>query len=133
MDHKKTNPLIQFIAFNVIGMVNTLLAMAIYFLIIYMGGHYAFALIADYTFGICFSFFMNKHFTFRIQTKATLNMFSKMVLSYGLLFVGNLGILTFSVEVLEINVYLAQVLSWSGLMVISFFLQKMFVFHVAHV
>jgi putative flippase GtrA len=131
MDHKKTRSLIQFISFNIIGIVNTLLAMGIYMLLIHMGAHYSLALAADYGFGICFSFFMNKHFTFQLKAKTTLTMFGKMLFSYGLLFAGNLGLLAFCVDVMKINTYLAQILSFSGLMIVSFFLQKLFVFRTA--
>jgi putative flippase GtrA len=132
MDRKKTNSLIQFISFNIIGMLNTALAMGIYFLVVYLGGHYSFALFADYAFGICFGFFMNKHFTFRVRSGATVKMFSKMVFTYGLLFLVNLALLTCTVEFIGCNEYAAQIISFCCLMVVSFFVQKMFVFRVAN-
>lgn len=130
MDRKKTNSLIQFISFNIIGMLNTALAMGIYFLVVYLEGHYSLALFADYAFGICFGFFMNKRFTFRVQAQATVKMFAKMIFSYGLLFLANLALLACTVEFLALNEYLAQILSFCCLMVVSFFLQKLFVFRV---
>ena len=120
----------QFVSFNIIGALTTLIGMGVYFLMIKLGWHYAMALVADYALGICFSFFMNKRFTFRVESKTTASMFGKMVLSYFLLFSGNLALLACSVDIFGINVYLAQAVSYSVLVVFSFFAQKFFVFRV---
>ena len=120
----------QFVLFNLIGVLTTLLGMVVYFLAIKLGWHYTMALVEDYAFGIWFSFFMNKRFTFRVEGKATPVMFCKMVLSYFLLFAGNLVLLALSVDFLGINVYLAQVVSYGAFVVFSFAAQKFFVFRV---
>lgn len=131
MDHQKARSLTEFLSFNLIGALTTLLGTGVYFLMIKLGWHYTPALIGDYALGICFSFFMNKHFTFRIRTKATYSMFGKMLLSSFLLFSGNLALLACSVDIFEINVYFAQIVSFSVLMIFSFFAQKLFVFRTA--
>lgn len=131
MDHQKNRSLIQFIKFNIIGATNVVLTTALYFLLIYLGWHYVLALTADYAFGICFSFYMNKRFTFRVQTRATTVMFGKMLATYGLIFAGNLVLLAFCVDVLGINPYLSQILSYGLLMIAAFFMQKFFVFRTA--
>lgn len=131
MDHQEDHALKQFIRFNIIGVVNVILTLALYFLLIFLGWHHVLALTAEYAFGICFSFFMNKRFTFRIQSRATPAMFGKMIATYGLLFLGNLGLLVFFVDFLHVNPYLGQIVSFSILMFIAFFMQKLFVFRTA--
>jgi putative flippase GtrA len=133
MDHQKNRSLIQFIRFNIIGATNVVLTTALYFLLIYLGWHYVLALSADYAFGICYSFYMNKRFTFRVRTKASTAMFGKMLATYALVFAGNLVLLAFCVDVLGINPYLSQVLSYGLLMIVAFFMQKFFVFRTAPV
>ncbi|PTN36496.1 GtrA family protein [Desulfonatronum sp. SC1] len=132
MDHQKKLALIQFLTFNVIGVVNVALTLALYFLLVAMGWHYFLALAAEYAFGICFSFFMNKRFTFQLRSKATSAMFGKMIGTYVLLFLGNLALLVFFVDVLEINPYLGQIIAFGSLMVLAFLMQKFYVFRVAH-
>ena len=66
MDYQKRNTLREFVFFNLIGVVNTLLGLVIYFSLIYLGVYYLVALVIDYIYGITFSFFMNKTYTFRI-------------------------------------------------------------------
>ncbi|HDQ41850.1 MAG TPA: GtrA family protein [Desulfonatronum sp.] len=133
MDHQKNRSLIQFIRFNIIGATNVALTTSLYFLLIYLGWHYVLALSADYAFGICYSFYMNKRFTFRVRTKASTAMFGKMLATYALVFAGNLVLLAFCVDVLGINPYLSQVLSYGLLMIVAFFMQKFFVFRTAPV
>ena len=130
MDDQKKSTLIQFVYFILIGGMNTLLTLAVYFILVYLGLHYSLALIADYIFGISFSFFMNKHFTFHVQERATAKMFSRMLLTYGFLFLGNIILLAACVEFFEFDEYLAQILSFGVLLVIAFLAQKLFVFHV---
>ncbi|WP_045218717.1 GtrA family protein [Desulfonatronum thioautotrophicum] len=133
MDHQKNRALIQFLTFNAIGMINVVLTLALYFLLIAMGWHYLLALAAEYAFGICFSFFMNKRFTFQVRAKTTSTMFGKMIGTYVLLFLGNLIILVFFVDILGINPYLGQVIAFSSLMILAFIMQKFYVFRVATV
>ncbi len=130
MDHQKNSSLIQFVRFNIIGVLNVILTLALYFLLVSIGWHYVYALIAEYVFGICFSFFMNKRFTFQVQVRATKSMFGKMIVTYGLLFLGNLILLAFCVDILHINAYLAQLISFGILMFVAFFMQKFYVFRV---
>ena len=133
MDHQKNSSLIQFITFNIIGVLNVVLTLALYFLLIFLGWHHLLALAAEYAFGICFSFFMNKRYTFKIRSKATPAMFGRMLTTYGLLFLCNLVLLATAVDMLGINPYLAQPLCFAVLMIAAFFLQKLFVFNLPQV
>lgn len=131
MDHQKAGAVREFFSFNIIGVITTLLGTGVFFLLTKFDCHYALALAADYGVGICFSFVMNKKFTFRIKEKATVTMFGKMVFSYVALFSGNLFLLACLVDLIGINVYLAQIVSLACLMLSSFFVQKFFVFKQA--
>lgn len=128
MDHQKAGAVREFFSFNIIGMITTLLGTGVFFLLVKFDCHYTLALVADYGIGICFSFVMNKIFTFRIKEKATVTMFGKMVFSYAALFLWNWVLLACLVDLNGINVYLAQIVSLAFLMVSSFFVQKYFVF-----
>jgi putative flippase GtrA len=128
MDSKKRNPLNEYVLFNIIGAINTLLGLVIYFSLIYTGVNYIAALIVDYIFGIVFSFILNKTYTFRMYTKVTRVMLFKMLSVYGLVFCLNLILLTIMVEFYLINIYLSQIISCGILSAFTFYSQKYFVF-----
>ncbi len=130
MDHQKNRALIQFLKFNVIGAVNVLLTYLLYALLVSYGWHYQIALAADYAFGICFSFFMNRYFTFEKSGQAISRMFGKMLTSYLFLFLGNILFLTVCIDALFINVYIAQLVSFGILTCVAFLLQKFFIFRL---
>lgn len=128
MDYQKRNTLREFVFFNLIGVVNTLLGLVIYFSLIYLGVYYLVALVIDYIYGITFSFFMNKTYTFRIVERGGVNMFYKMICVYGLMFCLNVIFLSITVEIFRMNEYLGQIVSCGVLSIITFFLQKLIVF-----
>ena len=128
MDSKKRNTLREFAFFNLIGVVNTLLGLAVYSLLIYIGVHYIAALSIDYIIGIAFSFIMNKTYTFRIGERVTRLLLFKMLSVYGLLFGLNLILLSIMVEFYLMNKYLSQIISCGLLSALSFYFQKYFVF-----
>ena len=128
MDYQKRNTLREFVFFNLIGAVNTLLGLILYFLLIYLGVYYIVALVVDYIYGITFSFFMNKIYTFRIVERGGLVVFYKMICVYVLMFFLNLIFLFTTVEIFGINEYLGQIVSCGILSIFTFFAQKLIVF-----
>lgn len=122
------NNIIQFISFNIIGLINTLLTTLLFFILIYLEGNYIISLFIVYVLGILFSFYMNKNFTFKYNSSNTLIMFIKMCSSYIFIFLLNAGLLYFFIEGILINKYLAQILAMFLLIIVSFMLQKFFVF-----
>lgn len=129
MDSKKRNTLREFAFFNLIGVLNTLLGLAVYFLLIYIGVHYIVALIIDYIIGIAFSFIMNKTYTFHIGESLSSAMICKMICVYGLIFGFNFIILIISVEFFHIDAYLGQIISCGFLSILTFLFQKYYVFN----
>lgn len=132
MDNKKSFLIKQFILFNIIGIINTLITFGIYSLCIKLGVNYRLALILEYVFGIIFSFIMNKNITFKHITGNTVKMFIKMVLTYIVTFGVNMGILSLFVEILQLNEYLSQFIALGIVSVLSFILQKIIVFREKH-
>lgn len=123
---KKT--IIEFIKFNVVGLINTAFTYGVYSLTVFLSSNYTFAVCMDYSIGICSSFFLNKYLTFKNRDKITAGMFLKMILSYVPSFVLNLISLHILIGQLNWNKYLAQLLTAACIAYISFILQKLFVF-----
>ena len=125
---KNKTTLKEFVLFNIIGLINTLLTIILYFCLVYIEVHYLIALIIDYIFGIFFSYYMNRKYTFNYKFENKNYMFLKMLASYLLIFFINTVLLYFFIEELFINKYFSQVIAMFILIIIAFHLQKFFVF-----
>lgn len=129
MDSKKRNLIREFITFNIVGILNTVITFLIYSGLVFIGIHYKLSLIFDYCFGIVFSFFLNKSFTFQHTGLVTFQMVIFMIGSYLAVFAVNLFLLTILVEKFNFNKYAAQAMALSVSAGLSFFVQKFFIFH----
>ncbi|WP_020614554.1 GtrA family protein [Sediminispirochaeta bajacaliforniensis] len=118
----------QILSFNIIGVVNTLVTYGIYSAFVSLGLHYSLALVLEYCFGVTFSFFMNKHFTFAHKEKTSAAMFGRMVGSYIVVLGVNWLLLRWCIEGFGLSEYFGQFIALSISVLFSFFLQKFFVF-----
>jgi len=120
----------QFVRFNIVGIVNTALTYAIYAGLVFVGVNHFIALGADYAVGIVFSFVMNKRLTFRVQGRAGIWMFARMIGSYALILALNAAILWALVDKGGVNTYLGQAVALVVVALVSFAAQRVFVFRV---
>ena len=135
MDHQDHHSFVrrvslEILRFNFVGAVNTAITYGVYAGLVFIGTHHLIALLADYAFGITFSFFMNKYFTFRVREKGGHPMFLRMLLTYSIMLCVNLGGLWFLVDVHAWNRYLAQVVVLAVVTSAAFLAQRMFVFRL---
>jgi putative flippase GtrA len=121
---------LEILRFNFVGALNTVITYGVYAGLVFLGTHHLIALLADYAFGITFSFFMNKYFTFRVREKGGHSMFLRMLLTYSIMLCVNLGGLWFLVDVHAWNRYLAQVVVLAVVTSAAFLAQRMFVFRL---
>lgn len=133
MDHKNTHRLKiifwQLVKFHFVGITNVLITYGIYSLVVYLYASHRMALIADYAFGIIYTFVLNKFFTFnKAQSGRGWQEFARIILVYGCVFMLNWFLLNYFVENLDWNKYLAQLFSLAIVTVLSFFGQKFIVF-----
>lgn len=121
----------QFLKFNLVGVINTLLTYLVFVFVMALFHSRNIALSCDYVFGFLFSFFANKIFTFRVK-QTNWEMFLKMGGTYFALFWVNLGLLAVLVDYMKINIYIAQFFTIALIAGSSFVLQRFFVF-VKHI
>ncbi len=126
MDIRKS--FIQFIKFNIIGIANTLLTYLVYSLIVYLSDNQYLAVTGDYSVGIVFSYFLNSRITFKSNQKNTFLTFIKMAISYIPGYLLNLLLSFVFIEKWQLNKYFAQIVILGLISLISFVLQKYFVF-----
>ena len=118
----------EFIRFNIVGIINTAITYGIYALVVYLTENYTAGVACDYAFGIVFSFLLNKYITFKNHDRITVVMVLKMILSYLPSFLLNLVSLHILIGMWGWNKYAAQLVTAACIAVISYILQKLFVF-----
>ncbi|MGF7397711.1 GtrA family protein [Thermoanaerobacterium thermosaccharolyticum] len=62
-DNRK-NGLLEFVKFNLVGIVNTLVDFAVFTVLTFFGTHYMLSQVISYSCGVVNSFIMNKYWTF---------------------------------------------------------------------
>jgi putative flippase GtrA len=125
---EKFGIIMELFRFGLAGSLNTLLAYGIFSLFVFLGVPYYIALFFDYLSAILFSLVVNLRFTFKLKKTITFRMVYRMIASYGLLFVLNEGILYLLILKLFINTYFSQAIASIFIALISYCLQKIFVF-----
>ena len=121
----------QFIRFNIVGITYTVITYLLFSFLIYIGVRYPIALVCDYSVGILLSFFLNKIFTFKVKGKASIKMFFRMLITACINLSLNMLLLKGAVSIFserKIVLYIAQFFIIGLLALLTFFMQKFFVF-----
>ena len=118
------------VKYLLVGVLNTIVGFGLIFLLMYFGYSPELANIIGYAVGICFSFVMNKIFTFKSkQTSKTANLkeFAKFVSS--MLIAWSLNFITLKICLkMGVNAYLAQLISGGIYTITGYLLSKIWVF-----
>ncbi len=117
----------QFISFGLIGGLNTFLSLGIYWLVIYLGGHYLVGSVLGFVITVAISYVLNNLFTFKGDEKPvwSLKNLVKVYVSYALtgLILNNI-LLWLWIDVLGINQNLAPVINLFFTIPLNFLLNK---------
>jgi len=116
---------IRFVRFLFVGGLNTLFGFLVYSLLILINIHYALASLCSTIIGIIFNFFTTGRIVFR--NKKSLLIFSFFVV-YGVVYLINLGFLKI-LNFFELNMILAGAILLLPMAIISYLLNKRFVFY----
>jgi putative flippase GtrA len=117
----------SFLKFLVVGVTNTLGGYAFYAALIALGVNYAVALTLEYVAGIAYGFLLNKRWTFQARGGSGQQAWRYVAL-YGLIYVLNITLLMLLVERWALSPYLAQILLLGFLTLLSFVVQKRWIF-----
>lgn len=116
----------QIIRFCGVGILNTIVGYGVFFLLVnYM--YYLQALLIAHIVGVTHSFIWNKYWVFKSK-KHLLFEFIKFNLIYAIVFVANAIALFVSVDFLQVNPRLAQLILLPVITLVSFFGQKLWTF-----
>ncbi len=122
----------RFLVFLLVGGFNTLFGYILFGLFYKVGQlHYTLALMLAYTVGVFLSYATHKRFTFQ-QTKNQGKNLPKYISSYAVIFILNSLFLSLLVEVLTLDPLLGQMIAIVVITLLSFVIQKYWVFAVPH-
>ena len=117
-----------FIKFILVGILNTIFSYAVFALLIFLGLHYTLALFIATVLGVLFNF---KTFGKLVFRNAHNKLFFKFILIYAMLYVFNIGTLKILL-LFSINVYVAGIITTIIAALLSYLLNKEFVFKEAN-
>jgi len=124
---KYFNLLWQFIKFGIVGVSNTLVSLAVYYVLVYLGMHYLPANVAGFMLGTLNSYYWNNKFVFS-RSGGHLRAIVKMYVCYTFTFILASGLLVLQIEYLGISAYIAPLVNIPLTMTINFFINKLWVF-----
>jgi len=115
----------KFFRFIIIGIINTLFGAGVYSLLIYLGISYAWALLISTILGILFNFKTTGIYVFDNHDNRLIFRFFTI---YSIIYVINVLIVKFLIRYTDINAYISGYIAIPIVAILSFILQKKFVF-----
>ena len=123
-DREERRKLLKFL---IVGGANTLVMYSLYVLLLYVGLGYVVAITADYFFGICLGYTLNRYWTFKSHGKPTRG-FLKYCVSYVGVYLLNLVLLIGFVELCSLGEAIAQIPAIAVATIASYSAQRIWVF-----
>lgn len=125
---KLKNLFIQFFKFGIVGISNTLISLATYYLLVYLGVHYIIANTAGFLLSVCNAFYWNSKYVFKNSNETKGRAFIKVFLSYGGSFLLSTFIIFVLVDLLSISEWLAPILRLIVTVPLNFVVNKLWAF-----
>lgn len=123
----------QFIKFGVVGVSNTAVSLAIYYLVLWIAPRlYLFGNVLGWVVSVVNAFFWNNKYVFQSQTSdltALLKKLGKTYLSYGVTFLLSTGLLYLEVAILGWSAVVSPILNLLITIPLNFLLNKFWTFH----
>lgn len=121
---------ISLLKYLCVGIINSILGYAIIFILIYVGVIAEISNFLGYFIAIFVSFYLNKYFTFNNGVKNKLQIL-KFIFSMVISYILNLIVMSFSYRIIEINVYISQILGGFVYTFTGYLLSKNWVFYTS--
>jgi putative flippase GtrA len=119
----------QLMRFGIFGFLGVVINYSIFAALYrFLHANYVFASVSGFAIGLIFSFFMHKNYTFRVNKGNNYHFFRNYILLNVICILIGMCILTFLVEVIKLNVYLANVIVIGVSAMSQFIGNKFFVF-----
>ena len=119
--------LIQFLKFCVVGLSNTVISLAVYYIILYFGAHYVIESILSFIISVLNAYYWNYKYVFNTKSDI-LKSLIKTYTSYGFSYVLSTTLLIILVEYYNISELLAPILVLVITVPLNFILNKFWAF-----
>lgn len=119
--------LIQFLKFCIVGLSNTVISLAVYYIILYFGVHYVIASILSFIISVLNAYYWNYKYVFNTKSDI-LKSLIKTYTSYGFSYVLSTTLLIILVEYYNISEFLAPILVLVITVPLNFILNKFWAF-----
>lgn len=121
--------LIQFVKFGMVGLSNTFISLAVYYILVYFRIHYLLANACGFVISVINAFYWNNKYVFKDKTETSIvRAFLKVFASYGGSFCISTGLIFVMVNLLGISEWLAPLLRLVVTVPINFLLNKLWAF-----
>lgn len=118
----------QFIKFGIVGLSNTLISLATYYILIYFGINYIVANTVGFVISVLNAYYWNSKFVFKKNYEANLKPLVKTFMAYGTTFLLSTILLVVMVDYLKISNIIAPVLNLIITIPLNFILNKFWAF-----
>lgn len=121
----------QFIKFGIVGVSNTLLSLAIYYILVFINVNYLIANIIAFIISVLNAYYWNNKYVFKSNNNSTFKKLIKVYLSYGITFVLGTVLLYVMVDYMHISKYIAPIINLIITIPLNFLLNKLWAFKKA--
>ncbi|ADZ85471.1 GtrA family protein [Cellulosilyticum lentocellum] len=124
----KYNTIIQFVKFGIVGLSNTLISLAAYYILIYIGVNYIMANAIGFVLGTINAYYWNNKYVFKKTQEGNIKPFLKSFTGYGMTFLLGTICLVLLVQVLGVSEFIAPIINMLITIPINFFINKFWAF-----
>lgn len=119
----------QFIKFGIVGFSNTLISLAVYYILVFFGWKYLLANTMGFLISVCNAFFWNYRYVFKDKTETSIpKSFSKVFITYGISYLVSTFLIWLMVDIMHISEWLAPLIRLVVTVPLNFVLNKLWAF-----
>lgn len=116
--------LVQFIKFGIIGGINALINLVVYYTLVYFGAHYLIANFFGFALSVLNAYILNSKFVFNKTQEGHVVPLIKVYITYGTTFLLGSGLMYLMVSVIGITKWVAPIINIALMTPLNFVLNK---------
>lgn len=125
--------IVQFIKFGIVGVSNTLISLAIYYVLVYFNCNYIVANTLGFIISVLNAYYWNNKYVFKSKEKVDgkkdkLKQLVKVYMSYGVTFLLSTVLLYVMVDLMNISEYIAPIINLCITVPLNFVMNKLWAF-----
>lgn len=125
--------IVQFIKFGIVGVSNTLISLAIYYVLVYFNCNYIVANTLGFIISVLNAYYWNNKYVFKSKEKVNgkkdkVKQLVKVYMSYGITFLLSTVLLYVMVDLMNISEYIAPIINLCITVPLNFVMNKLWAF-----